>query len=174
MSRLLWIISSATLIGGATLQAQNPFSTDVKAAYQSISNNILKAAEKMPDEDYSFKATPEVRNFGQLVAHVANAELAMCSIAKGEMKHGDAASKTSKADLIEALKAANEYCDGVYSAMTDAEGGAMVKAMGRERSKLGMLNFNVAHDNEMYGTMAVYLRLKGIVPPTSEGKSPKK
>ena len=59
--------------------------------------------------------------------------------------------------------------------MTDIKGAAIVKAMGRERSKLGMLNFNVAHDNEMYGTMAaVYLRLKGIVPPTSEGKSPGK
>ena len=90
LSRLLWVICSATLIGSATLQAQNPFGTEVKAGYQSISNNILKAAEKMPDEDYSFRATPDVRNLGQLVAHVANAQMGMCSIAKGgEMKHGD-------------------------------------------------------------------------------------
>jgi hypothetical protein len=87
---------------------------------------------------------------------------------KGEMKGGDAASKTSKADLLAALKASGELCDDAYSRMTDADGAAVVKTPLGSKSKLGLLNFNVAHDNEMYGTMAVYLRMKDIVPPSTE------
>jgi hypothetical protein len=92
----------------------------------------------------------------------------MCSMTKGEMKRGDAASKTSKADLVAALKASGKLCDDAYSGMTDADGAAIVKTPLGNKSKLGLLNFNVAHDNEMYGTMAVYLRMKGIVPPSTE------
>jgi len=161
-------------MGTALLQAQgNPLSAEVKGSYESIANNILKAAEKMPEDGYSFKATADVRAFGELIGHVANAQFGICGIVKGETKRGDAASKTSKADLVEALKTSTAYCDGVYGSMTDAEGGAMVKIFGHDRSKLGALNVNVAHDNEMYGTISVYLRLKGIVPPSSEGKSTK-
>jgi hypothetical protein len=94
---------------------------------------------------------------------------AFCGIVKGEIKRGDAASKTTKSDFIAALKASNELCDAVYTSMSDAEGAATVKAPGGTRSKIGMLNFNVAHDNEMYGTISVYLRLKGLVPPSTEG-----
>jgi uncharacterized damage-inducible protein DinB len=158
------------MLAVATLQAQNPLSGDTNATYQRIKSNILKAAEKMPDSDYSFKPTAEVRTFGQLIAHVADAQMGICGMAKGEPKRGDAASKTTKADLIAALKASNESCDSVYSAMTDTEGVAIVKTPFGEKPKLGVLNLNVAHDNEMYGTIAVYLRLKGLVPPSSEGK----
>jgi hypothetical protein len=90
-------------------------------------------------------------------------------VAKGEMKRGDAATKTSKAELVAALKASSEFCDSAYSGMTDAEGATVVKTPLGSKSKLGLLNFNVAHDNEMYGTIAVYLRLKGLVPPSTEG-----
>jgi len=159
----------ATVVAAVALQAQNPLSTDAKTNYQIVKMNILKAAEKMPDADYGFRPTPEVRTFGQLIAHVADAQMGICGIVKGEPRKGDAASKTSKADLLAALKASIESCDAVYAASTDLEGTAMVKALGRERPKLGMLNFNVAHDNEMYGAIAMYLRLKGIVPPSTEG-----
>jgi hypothetical protein len=174
MKKILCSFLGAGLMGTALLHAQsNPFSAEAKSSYEGIANNILKAAEKMPEDSYSFKATADVRTFGELIGHVANAQLAICGTAKGETKHGDAASKTSKADLVEALKTSNAYCDGVYGSMTDADGNATVKLFGRDRSKLGALNLNVAHDNEMYGTIAVYLRLKGIVPPSSEGKSMK-
>ncbi|HEY1950005.1 MAG TPA: DinB family protein [Bryobacteraceae bacterium] len=123
----------------------------------------------MPESEYGFKPTPDVRTFGQLIAHVADAQMRICGVAKGEPKQGDAASKASKADLVAALKASNDFCDAVYSAATDADGAAMVKIFGKEKPKLGVLMMNVGHDNEMYGTIAVYLRLKGIVPPSTEG-----
>src|ERR1700730_11685626 len=169
MTRLALNVSVAATLAVVTLQAQNPLSGDVKAAYQPVKINILKAAEKMPESEYGFKPTPDVRTFGQLIAHVADAQVGMCGVARGEPRRGDAAVKTSKADLVAALKASNDVCDGVYNTITDADGATIVKMFGREKPKLSVLYFNIAHDDETYGTIAVYLRLKGIVPPSSEG-----
>ena len=170
MNRLLLNILFAAATTVAVLHAENPLSDDVKGAYQRIESSLLKAAEKMPDAEYAFKPTPDVRTFGQLVAHVAEAQATICTLAKGGTKRAEAAAATSKADLIAALKASNELCDGVYTSLRDAEGSEILKTPFGPKPKLGVLAFNVMHDNETYGTMAVYLRLKGIVPPTSEGK----
>ena len=87
----------------------------------------------------------------------------------GEVKRGDAEkTKTSKADIMAALKGSSDYCDGVYNSMTDTDGAQIVKMFGQDHTKLGALFMNNAHNNEMYGTMSVYMRLKGIVPPSSE------
>ena len=125
----------------------------------------------MPEAEYSFRPTPEVRTFGQLIAHVADAQMGMCGIAKGEQRRGDAASKTSKSDLLAALRASADFCDSIYNSITDADGATIVKVLNREKPKLGVLNLNVAHDNEMYGAIALCLRLKGLVPPSSEGSA---
>lgn len=82
----------------------------------------------------------------------------------------DAASKTSKADLVAALKESFSYCDGVYDSMTDADATKMVTLGRGQRSKIAALWGVVAHDNEVYGAMGVYMRLKGVVPPSSEGR----
>ena len=153
-----------------TVQGQNanPFSTELKQAYTGIKNNLTRAAEKMPEENYGFKASDEVRPFGQLIAHVADSQMRLCSAAKGEQKTPNAAGKTSKADLVAALKESFEYCDGAYDSLTDASAAQMVSVFKGQRSRLSALWGNVSHDNEMYGTIAVYMRLKGVVPPSSE------
>jgi hypothetical protein len=159
------------VLGSAALKAQDsPFSADAKAAYISIKNNFIKAAEKMPEDSYSFRTVPAVRTYGEIIAHVADAQMAICGAAKGEQKRGGAAGKTSKADLVAAIKASFDYCDPIYDSMTDAAGAVKAKMFGREMTKIGILNFNTMHDNEMYGTMVAYLRIKGIVPPSSEGR----
>jgi hypothetical protein len=171
----------AALAGAAGLYGQsNPFSTEVKANYNNTKTNLMKAAEKVSEADYDFKATPDVRTYGQLVGHVADTQMALCGVAKGEQKRGGAGEMTSKADLVAALKASFDYCDSAYDALNDADGAQTVKMFGRDRTKFGVLDFNVIHDNEMYGTMAVYMRLKGVVPPstadrpTGQGKGGKK
>jgi DinB superfamily len=166
----LCILTLLVMLGSFALKAQNPFSADAKQSYTGIKNTLLKAADKMPEANYSFRTTPAVRTYGEIIGHIADTQLLLCGMAKGEQKTGTAASKTSKADLVAALKASFDYCDGIYNSMTDASGAAMVKMFGRDVSKLGVLNFNIAHDNEMYGTAAAYLRIKGIVPPSSEGR----
>jgi len=169
MNRCMVTIVAAAL-SVCALQAQNPLSAEVKQVYNGIKNNLLKAADKMTEDGYSFKATPEVRAFGQLVAHVADSQMRGCSAINGEPKQGSAASKTAKADLVAALKDSFAECDKAYESLTDATATTMIKTPRGERSRLAALYGNVIHDNEMYGTMAVYMRLKGLVPPSSEGR----
>jgi uncharacterized damage-inducible protein DinB len=149
------------------LYAQNPFSGGVKQNYTAIKNNLLKGAEKMSDADYSYKPAPESRTYGEVVTHIAAVQAALCGMAKGESKQIDD-KKTSKADAVATLKAAFDYCDPVYESLTDATGAETAKMFGRDTNKFSIPNFGVVHDNEMYGTMAVYLRAKGVVPPSSE------
>jgi len=148
--------------------ADNPLSTELKQNYDQRKAALLAEADRMSDADYSFKATPEVGTFGSRVAHVADAHILICSAVKGETKKPDTAGKTSKADLVAALKASFDYCDGAYGSLTDAAATDTVKIFGQPQTKLSALWGNVAHDSEMYGYMAVYLRLKGLVPPSSE------
>ncbi len=169
MNRLC-IVTSLVMLCSLALNAQNPFSADAKQSYTGIKTTLLKAADKMPEANYSFRTTPAVRTYGEIIGHIADTNLLLCGMAKGEQKTGNAGAKTSKADLVAALKASFDYCDPIYNSMTDASGAAMVKMFGRDVTKLGVLNFNTAHDNEMYGTAVAYLRIKGIVPPSSEGR----
>lgn len=168
MNRNILICFLAVLTGSAGLKAQSTVLSEVRGNYMGVKKNILKAAEKMPESDYSFKPTPDVRSFGQLVDHVAEVQSLICGIVSGAAGRGGASPKTSKQDVMAELKASFDSCDSVYEGMTESEGKTIVKTPVGDASKFGVLIFNAIHDNETYGTMAVYLRLKGIVPPSSE------
>ena len=154
--------------GGLVAQDANPLSSELKQNYTMRKNALLAEADRMSDADYAFKATPEVGTFASRVAHVADAQIMICSAVKGESKKADLAGKTSKADIVAALKASFDYCDGVYNSFTDAHATDPVTIFGEHQTKLSALWGNLGHDEEMYGYMAVYLRLKGLVPPTSD------
>jgi uncharacterized damage-inducible protein DinB len=140
----------------------------IRQSYNNVKNNLLKAADKMPDDGYAFQPTPAERTFGGWIAHVADAQTAGCSRVLGTPKTPSAGSKTAKADLVAALKDSFDTCDAAYAALTEANGGETVQSFRGPSPRLAVLAFNVAHDNECYGSIAVYLRLKGIVPPSSE------
>ena len=165
-------IMLAALAGAAALYGQNPLTTELKMQYAEAKDTITKSAERMNDADYSFKpAAGNTRTFGQVIGHIADVQLAVCGAVKGEQKRGDAErSKTSKADLVAALKESFAYCDTIYDGLTDASGAQMVKMFGGERSRLGGLYFNVIHDTEMYGEIVVYYRAKGMVPPSTSDR----
>jgi len=148
----------------------NPFSTFNKVAYGRIKTILVSSAEKMPEENYNFKPTDAVRSYGQIVGHVADAQYMFCSVALGEKNPGlkIEQTKTTKADLVAALKDAVAYCDKAYESLTDASGSQMVKLFDSDMPKLGVLNVNNMHDMEHYGNLVTYMRLKNIVPPTSE------
>ena len=170
MNRIVTLAMAAVLSLTAAEAQSNPFSDDARQTYALIKGSVLKAAEKMPAEDYSFRTTAEVRTFAQMIAHVADAQFRMCGVVKGETPTASAGSKTAKAELVPILKASFDYCDPVYETMTDAVGAAKVRWARWDMSKLGLLNWNISHDNEMYGIMGAFLRVKGIVPPSSEGR----
>ncbi len=148
----------------------NPFSTFNKIAYARIKTILVSSAEKMPEENYNFKPTDPVRSYGQIVGHVADAQYNFCSLALGEKNPGlkIEQTKTTKADLVAALKDAVAYCDKAYDSMTDASGSQTVKLFDMDMPKFGVLNINNMHDMEHYGNLVTYMRLKNIVPPTSE------
>jgi uncharacterized damage-inducible protein DinB len=160
------------------LQAQtvpsDPITNGTKGIYGYLKSNVARAAEKMPEANYAFKPTPEVRNFGQLVAHIADAQYIFCSMATGKPGNGPGIEnkKTTKAEIIEALKEAYGYCDEVYAGMTDAKTAELVKFLGRDMPRISVLAFNNAHMDEHYGNIVTYMRLKGLVPPTSEAQPP--
>ena len=173
MSRFLFL----GFLGCSALLAQGPNTlvSEARFPWMVVRDNLLKMAEKMPAENYSFKPTPEVESFGQRLAHIAGANLFVCQGVmgrQGTLRPGSAA--TSRAELIALLKRASTACDSAFDSLSDAA--AMEKISSRlggpfppesTRTKLATLNNMVRHSNEVYGYMCVYLRLKGIIPPSS-------
>ncbi|HTZ75649.1 MAG TPA: DinB family protein [Candidatus Aquilonibacter sp.] len=144
--------------------------------YDSVKTDLEKAAEAMPEDGYSFKPMPAERDFGGWVAHVAQSQLGTCSRLAGqtpdsaamEMLRGVASgTAATKAQLVDALKKSFDACDAAYNGLTDANAGEAVQSFRGSTSRIAALAGNTAHDNECYGSMAVYLRLKGIVPPST-------
>jgi uncharacterized damage-inducible protein DinB len=163
---------TAALVSACCLQAQsaNQHFAEGKQTYDVVKNNLTQMAEVMPEENYSFKPTPDIRSFAQMVAHVADVQARLCSAASGQPRSLDAASKTSKADLVAALKESSAICDAAWDSLSEATAHEMIKPGPTERTKLGTLEYNSVHSNEEYGYMAVYLRLKGIVPPSTANR----
>jgi uncharacterized damage-inducible protein DinB len=156
---------------GAAWGQGSPFASELQGAYARVKPNILKAAEKMPAEDYSYKPTPDIRSFARVLNHVIEAQSHIC----GASNHVDPstgpktpADTADKAAILEALNASFAECDKAYAGLTDANMAEMLQAGAVKRSRLSMLWGNVSHDNEQYATLALYLRLKGLVPPSSE------
>ena len=138
--------------------------------YEMAKGWLVKSAEMMPDSNYGYKPTPIVRSYGQLIGHVANANYVMCATAKGEKNPNtqDFEKTTEKAGLVQALKDALAYCDPLYK-MADADLSGPAEMFGIKMTRLGFAFLNVTHDNEHYGNVVTYLRMKGLVPPSSQG-----
>jgi uncharacterized damage-inducible protein DinB len=153
-------------------ESANPLSDDVRRAYTEVRDNILRSAEKMPAENYDFRPAPRVRTFGQLIGHVAQEQyLFFCGPVKGEQKAADIErTKTTKPELVAALKDSFAYCDAVYNNITDSTAKEIVNTGGNRNMKLRLLWMNVVHDQSHYGNIVTYLRIKGIVPPSTEGQ----
>jgi len=144
--------------------SKDPLSTWLRNAYNGGKNNITRAANKMPEEFYTLRpgAQIEVRTYGQIVGHLANFNYLWCF-----------EKLTSKADLVKALNDAFSYCDRVYSSLTDSSGMEMIEVTNDAGRKVHLLRIsrliqNHVHNNEHYGNMVTYLRMKSIVPPSSE------
>lgn len=168
MNRTAVLIFAASLAGA--LHAQNPVIKEARAQYDRVKTNILKAAEKMPEDAYSFKPTPEQQTFGERMVHIAN-QIRGCSRVAGEQKQPNLKENPSKTDIVAALKASFDACDAAWDSMNDTTAHEMMAGRGNtQTSKIGTLIGNTNHDSEMYGYISVYMRLKGVVPPSSEGR----
>jgi uncharacterized damage-inducible protein DinB len=148
-------------------------SGELLRAYENTQRDLTEAAEKMPEEHYGFRPTPDIRPFGQIVAHVALSQFGTCAALKGEPSprkdEKEEASRT-KTETIALLKASAEYCSPTVNALTEETMTELTKVgeKGENQAAKGLLPVSlVVHGMETYGTLAVYMRLKGIVPPTT-------
>lgn len=183
MTRVTYLVSAAILFFAAITFAQPPgagqgqkigIATSLQRGYNNFKTNFTQAAAKMPEADYGFKpgSTPEARTYTQVIAHIAQAQFGQCSGIKGapnpmQGKQLEQELKT-KADVTKALADSFALCDDLFAQVTDANATEMIKQGNNEVTRAAALYGVIVHGNEMYGTAAVYLRSKNIVPPSTE------
>jgi uncharacterized damage-inducible protein DinB len=152
---------SASRSGSAT--------SEIRKAWETARGYLMDAAMEVPESVYAFRPTPDVRTFGELIAHLAGAQDSFCAEALGEPQSAeDAVEKTTKtkAALVEALKKSSDHCARAY-AMSDQD--AAKPLTGDEKgSRLSMLVMNLTHDNEHYGNIVTYMRMNHMIPPSSK------
>ncbi|MBC7790382.1 MAG: DinB family protein [Anaerolineae bacterium] len=146
-----------------------------KYMWELMTNFVTKAAEQMPEADYAFRPTHDVRTFGQLVGHVAGAQNLICAAALGEKAGNEddiEKSTTTKAGLLTALRASSQYCQRAY-AQSDAASAGATTLFGGPSTRLRALVLNATHNSEHYGNMVTYMRIRGMVPPSSQPAPPR-
>ncbi|MDP2052368.1 MAG: DinB family protein [Acidobacteriota bacterium] len=175
MTRQLTAVALAAFVLSpvAAFAQANPYTDAVKAQLAQIKNPVIRTAEKVPEDLYAFKPTPEVRSLGQLIAHIADGNNGICGAASGMKPTGQTGiekSVTGKAALQKALADSFAFCEQALASMDDTKGAEMAKSFLGMQPRLMVLAFNNSHVNEHYGNLVTYMRLKGIVPPSSEPK----
>jgi len=177
LSSLVLAAALIALPSVTNAQSANPLTANAKVQFGALSGFVVRSAEKVPEDLYSFRATPEVRSMAELFGHVADAMFSMCATAAGTKppRTGIEKAVTTKPALVAALKEGVSYCNSVYDGMTDQKGTEPVPfVFGPQTPRLSVLYFVVTHTYEHYGNLVTYMRLKNIVPPSSEPAKPTK
>ena len=171
------VLALALLAATGAAAAQTPEKGPVTDSFRFwyfdyAKKNLLASAELMPEKDFSFRPTLQIRTFGEVLDHVAQTQQLFCSTLKGEQRpappEGNGDPKRTKAQVLAALREAFTTCDDVFANATDADLGSRVKLLGRERPKTAVFTLSIVHMGEHYGNVVSYLRLKGLVPPSSK------
>lgn len=169
--RMLVLAGVATFLLPAAVHAQGKALAEaLDRMHAGVARNVVEAAEKMPEAEYGFAPAKDVRGFGAMVGHIANSGFSYCSRARGEANPNkdDFEKVTAKAALVAGLKASVAYCEGVYKAQTDASLAEVLPGGQNPQPRGQVLVQNISHDNEHYGNLVTYMRVKGLVPPSTE------
>jgi uncharacterized damage-inducible protein DinB len=174
MRASLLLLAIATPVVAQVQQAADPSRVAVAAARSSwitVHNHIVRSAEQMSEANFAFKPVATVRSFAQIVAHVADDEMGWCAQILGEPLKQTQFEKTltAKADVLKAIRDAGAYCEKAYG-ITDAQAAGVTTIWGGQQPKIRGLMDNAAHDWEHYGNIVTYMRIKGMVPPSSQGQ----
>ena len=164
----------ALFVPTSALAQSNPFTDAAKAQFEQIKNNVIRTAEKVPEDLYAFKPTPEVRSLGQLLAHIADGNFGICGAGSTMKPPMSGVEKSTggngKAAIQKALAASFEFCESAWASMDNTRSPEVVKTFLGTQPRFSVLTFNTSHVWEHYGNLVTYMRLKGIVPPSSEPK----
>jgi len=162
--------AAATQAAAAPMPTE-PLARAIYSPYASVKRNITESAAKIAEADYAFAPTKDVRNFAQMFDHVANSNFSYCAAAKGEPNpNKDDFEKiaTTKAAVVKALADSFAYCDTIYTMLTDAKAVELVKVGQNDVPRASRLIGNAVHINEHYGNLVTMMRIKGMVPPSTE------
>lgn len=178
MKRIIYLFGSVLFAGAALAQQAAPppvsFPAYLQRAYGDVKRNLTGALEKMPAADLTFKPSsmPDMRTYGRLFGHVANAQFGSCAAAKGvpnpNQGQNQEQKNTTKAEFAKALSDSFAFCDDAFSMVTEANAMQMVTRGQGQIARGAVLADLIAHSEEMYGYASVYLRAKGIVPPSTD------
>jgi uncharacterized damage-inducible protein DinB len=163
------LVAAASLPFVARAHIASGSVSDTRAIWSEVSKYVTQSADDMSEADFAFRPTPDVRTFGQIIAHIAGSQKMMCAAALGEPAGGEddiEKTKTKKADIVAALNESNEYCAKAYAQADDQVSGT-TKLFGMDHTRFYALVLNASHDNEHYGNIVTYMRLRGMVPPSS-------
>ena len=166
---LLALVVASPLMSQTASQTRSPDS-EVRDQWVTVSKYLSRAAAAVPESSYAYKPVATVRSFGQLVAHVAGSQRMFCAMVLAEPvpKEDDFEKRTmSKTELVAALDASNAYCERAYQTPS-SQLGAEVAMFGQHYTKGAVLLLNATHDNEHYGNVVTYMRMLGMVPPSSQ------
>ena len=171
--RTLALAAVCALVMTPLVQAQDGASTigSLASLYNTTVQNITKTAEMLDEDMYAYRPSVNVRTVQQQLGHIINAQFGLCSLAAGEDSPAEGNYEemaTTKAAIVAALEASTAYCNGVYDGMTDEAATATRTFFGQEMTASAVLSFNMAHNYEHYGNLVTYMRLNGIVPPSSQ------
>ena len=172
--KLLTVVVLFAAVASAQDTPANPLVTVSKNIFAISKNDVLGSVAKIPDDLWSYQPTKDVRTVAQLFAHIADAQYEFCGlITEGKSVSKDIEkTKKTKAEIVPALNDAFAYCESAYASMTDADAAQLVSFFNMKITKLGAMDFNIAHNMEHYGNLVTYMRIKGIVPPSSEPRPP--
>ncbi len=168
--RTLIATFAVVLAAPLSLSAQNPLVQSLKGVFDITKTNIMATAEILDDELYRYRPTDEVRSAGEILAHIADGQFSFCGSAAGEAgasRENFEQTRTHKAEIIDALEQGFAYCERVFARTTDAVAAAPADFFGDPNTVAGILAFNSAHNYEHYGNLVTYMRINGIVPPSS-------
>ena len=185
MKRLTFVLSASLLAVAATVSAQElqfpeirPLKgeklgvvTSFQREYERIKINMMTEAERMPETFYSWVPAENMRSYGELMGHITGSQFGMCAVLKGVPNPNQGINSEdykSKAQAVKALAASFAFCDSAFSSLTEKSLLEYVKERDGEITRAGSIAHFIAHGNDVYGYAAVYMRLKGLVPPTTE------
>lgn len=174
-------VTAAILLSAGTAMAQPPapgqpntITVQLNRGYANLKANFTEMGDKMADADYAFKPGPaaELRTFGQLLGHLANAQFGSCAVMLGQPNpnqgHNLEVELKTKAEFVKAMNESFALCDKAFAALTEQNKDEMIPQGQAQIARSAVLANVVVHGNEMYGTAAVYMRAKGLVPPSTE------
>ena len=167
---LLFLLVPGVVLAQSGDAPENPVTSSLKGLHDITAGYVLQAAEMLDDEMYAYRPTDEVRTTGQILAHIVGAQYMFCSVAAGEENPSQTnyeQEATTKSDIVAAVRASLDYCEGVYANMTDEEGASIRNLFGTPMAASAILAFNSSHNFEHYGNIATYMRINGLVPPSS-------